>query len=266
MDKKIIKGLIDEKLEVIQEQFSIIKEYEGKIPVIEIDLIMVNIRDLYELVLSLQFENTGGVMLKPDLKAETPKATPPPLPVTVHKLVEEVSEPDKDPVKEPVEEIRTSTEPEEPVRLSPNFISMEPVSGEEPVKESPPAPAAETEPDLYQPGEKYQRINYDLFSENAGTTLADRLREGQEKRIADKFQENKVTDFRTTIGINEKFLFINELFDGNMRIYEEAVQKLNSGTTMAQADLMLLDLKIVYNWDSESPTVKKFVELVRRKF
>jgi hypothetical protein len=297
MDKKIIKGLIDEKLEVIQEQFSIIKQYEGKIPVIEIDLIMVSIRDLYELILSLQFENTGGVMLKPEFKAVTPKVTTPPPPVTVHKLVEEVPEPVKETAMQPVEEILPATEPA-PVRVSPNFISMEPVEKEEPAKEptpvgeyepvapeppaaawhmpaneppapepqEPPDPTAEPVPDRNQPAEKYQRITFDLFSEGAGTTLADRLREGQEKRIADKFQENKVTDFRTTIGINEKFLFINELFEGNMRIYDEAIQKLNASTTMAQADLLLLDLKIVYNWDSESPTVKKFVELVRRKF
>jgi hypothetical protein len=276
MDKKIIKGLIDEKLEVIQDQFSILKAYEGKIPVIEIDLIMVSIRDLYELVLNLQFENTGGVMLKPDPMPEPPKAAPPPPPVA---------------------------EPAAPVRLSPSFISMEPVTEEEPADEpepvtedepaapeapaaayEPPAPespvpeppqpefqvppdsAPETEPDPDQPGEKYQRITFDLFSEGTGATLADRLREGQEKRVADKLQENKIADLRTTIGINDKFLFINELFEGNMRIYDEAIQKLNEGTTMAQADIMLLDLKIVYNWDSESPTVKKFVELVRRKF
>lgn len=256
MDKKIIKGLIDEKLEVIQEQFSIIKQYEGKIPVIEIDLLMVSIRDLYELILSLQFENTGGVILKPDAKHATPKASTPPSPVTVHKLVEERPEPVKEPESEPVEEIPAAPEPAEPVSLSPNFISMEPVLQEEPADE----------PDRDQPGEKYQRITFDLFSEGAGTTLADRLREGQEKRIADKLQENQVSDLRTTIGINEKFLFINELFDGDMRIYDEAIHKLNTSTTLAQADMLLLDLKIVYNWDSESPTVKKFVELVRRKF
>jgi hypothetical protein len=272
MDKKIIKGLIDEKLEVIQEQFSIIKAYEGKIPVIELDLIMVSIRDLYELVLSLQFENTGGMILKPDPKPEAQKASPPPQPVTVHQLVEEVPEQVTEVANEPTEEMQPVSEPTATVRLSPSFISMEPVSKEEqvnvPAPEEPPAPvsAPEIEPEPNQPGEKYQRITLDLFSDGAGTTLADRLREGQEKRIADKFQENKVSDFRTTIGINEKFLFINELFDGNMRIYDEAVQKLNASTTMAQADLLLLDLKIVYNWDSESPTVKKFVELVRRKF
>jgi hypothetical protein len=271
MDKKIIKGLIDEKLEVIQEQFSIIREYEGKIPIIELDLLMTSIRDLYELILSLQLENVGMVMPKADPQPETPKATPPPAPVP---------------------------EPAAPVRLSPSILSMEPLQEEEPVKISPPVekvepvtpeppvtpyqPAApvptasepteppvpihEPEPNLDQPHEKYQRITFDLFSEGGGNTLADRFREGQEKRIADKLGENKVVDLRTTIGINDKFLFINELFEGDMRIYDEAIQKLNATTTMAQADMQLLDLKIVYNWDSESPTVKKFVELVRRKF
>jgi hypothetical protein len=235
---------------------------------------MVSLRDLYELILSLQFENTGGVILKPDAKHATPKASTPPPPVTVHKLVEERPEPVKEPESEPVEEIPAAPEPAEPVSLSPSFISMEPVLQEEPadehlpVKEAEPIepPASVTEPDREQPGEKYQRITFDLFSEGAGTTLADRLREGQEKRIADKLQENQVSDLRTTIGINEKFLFINELFDGDMRIYDEAIHKLNASTTLAQADMLLLDLKIVYNWDSESPTVKKFVELVRRKF
>jgi len=294
MDKKIIKGLIDEKLEVIQEQFSIIKEYEGKIPLIEVDLLMTSIRDLYELVLILQFENTGGVMQKPAPQAKAPKTTPPPVTFTPESIEKEIPEPDE----KPVEEVPAPVERATAVRISSNFISMEPVSKEEPLMEPPPAekyepvipeppvtnyeppapeppepeppvkpaPVKEAEQDRNQPHEKYQRITFDLFSEGSGTTLADRLRDGQEKRIADKLQENKINDLRTTIGINDKFLFINELFEGNMRIYDEAVQKLNASTTMAQADLLLLDLKIVYDWDSESPTVKKFVELVRRKF
>lgn len=303
MDKKIIKGLIDEKLEVIQDQFSIIKEYEGKIPVIEIDLLMTSIRDLYELVLSLQFENTGGVMLKPEPQPKTPKTVTAPAPVIKHNLTDEPPVTIEEPVEEKVEDIPPADEPIAPVFSSRTFISMEPVSEEEPEDvpppaeeyvpfspeppvttfeapaaepsgsepavpepQEPPAPVSESEQDRDRPSEKYQKITFDLFTEGGGSTLADRLRDGQEKRVADKLQENKVLDLRTTIGINDKFLFINELFEGNMRIYDEAIQKLNASTTMAQADILLLDLKIVYNWDSESPTVKKFVELVRRKF
>jgi hypothetical protein len=310
MDKRIIKGLIDEKLEVIQEQFSIIREYEGKIPIIEVDLFMTSIRDLYELVLSLHFENIGGAMPKAVHHEEAPVVAPPPGPVVVEKPVEVIPEPEIARPEIPVTESPFITENRTTVRFSSGIISMEPVmhneisTHEEPVAEAPPpekfepyipeppvtayvppGPEPEPEPetpateqsvsaepdkesshDRNQPHEKYQRITFDLFSDGAGSTLADRLREGQEKRVADKLQENKVVDLRTSIGINDKFLFINELFEGNMRIYDEAIQKLNTSSNMAQAELLMLDLKIVYNWESESPTVKKFVELVRRKF
>lgn len=295
MDKKIIKGLIDEKLEVIQEQFSIIKEYEGKIPNIEIDLLMASIRDLYELAISLQAENMGGVVPKPAPAREEPKAPAAPVPPVIQAQPEEIL-----PVPEPVTARvnlssgiismeRVIEEKPEPVAPPPPYIPpvverpaqvappepepiIEPEFYREPEPEPKPAPEPEPTfeptptPEHYPIQEKPQRITLDLFTENSGSTLADRLMEGQEKRVADRFQENKITDLRSTIGINDKFLFINELFEGNMRIYDEAIQKLNTSMTIAQTDLLLLDLKIVYNWDSESPTVKKFVELVRRKF
>jgi hypothetical protein len=299
MDKKIIKGLIDEKLEVIQEQFSIIKSYDGKIPVIELDLIMANIRDLYELVINLEMENIGGVIMpRPAKEPEKSEAIPPPAPVTpaepaasqrvsasfisIEPVVErnqelapkahaenkpEIPEPPFAPIITPAPEIIPEHEAElEPVAEP----EPEPEPELEPEPENPEIPDTPTASELFaeqppQP-EKPQKIAFDLFSSGAGATLADRLREGQDKSLADKLYEHKVIDLRTTIGINDKFLFINELFEGNMRIYDDVIQKLNSAVTMAQADLLMLDLKIAYNWDSESPTVKKFVDLVRRKF
>jgi hypothetical protein len=219
-------------------------------------------------------ENIGGSALSKPLQ----DAPPPPViqedPVaskrispsiiSMEPVVEEIRE------KEPLPVIESEPEIPEPPHApvivpvpAPEIISVpEPGAQEPPV--TPPAP--EPVPDKIPQQEKPQKIAFDLFSNGAGITLADRLREGQDKSLADKLQENKVVDLRTTIGINDKFLFINELFEGNMRIYDEVILKLNSAVTMAQADLLMLDLKIAYNWDSESPTVKKFVELVRRKF
>lgn len=154
----------------------------------------------------------------------------------------------------------------EPVPVQPRF-DPEPAPAPEPESVHPTNPVTTDQPaEEKPPQDKFQRTTFDLFSDSPQTTIADRLRESQDKRLADKLQENKIADLRSTIGINDKFLFINELFDGNMRIYDDIIQKLNSSNTMAQIDLLLLDLKIAYNWDSESPTVKKFVELVRRKF
>lgn len=301
MDKKIIKGLIDDKLEVIQEQFSIIRAYEGKIPVIELDLILGSIRDLYELVLGLQQENMAGTKPEPVITPEEEKPEEPVFDVTLPPPPEPKPEP------EPIKGTEASG------RFAPGILSMEPVREEAPkpelIRQAPPAyirptqhyadpvpvetkaapdpepgpfiqnpKATETYPQEMQPiadspsaseelpaAANSQRTTFDLFSEVPPVTIADRLREGQDKRLADKLQE-KITDLRTAIGINDKFLFINELFDGNMRVYDDIVQKLSTAATIAQVDLLLLDLKIAYNWDSESPTVKKFVDLVRRRF
>jgi hypothetical protein len=293
MDKKIIKGLIDEKLEVIQEQFSIIREYNGKIPNIELDLLQVSIRDLYELVLSLQLENSGGAHIKASAPAvvtpspEPPEKEPPVVSVSFSRgiismepVTEEKETPSPEPElpgwEPPIPEPEIEPEPESEPIPEPE-PEPEPIPELEPIPEPEPEPIPEPEPEPVmpppdtsqteeKPKDKYQRTTFDLFSEQAGTTIADRLRAAEDKRVADRLQENFASDLRTTIGINDKFLFINELFDGNMRVYDETVQKLNICTTIAQADLLLLDLKIVYNWDSESPTVRKFVELVRRKF
>ena len=291
MDKKIIKSLIDEKLEVIQEQFAIIKEYEGKIPNIELDLYMASIRDLYELVLNLQAENTGSIIppaapapapgprftsgiisMEPAGAEEAPEPAPPvkePLPPPF------IPEPEPPLVEPPTKPDPTHTPPPEPVYPPEPLTPPDPAPSPAPEPVPAPTPSPSPSPDGHRAEaehasihaiEKQPKMTVDLFSDMAGNTLADRLKDGQEKRIADKLQENMTPDLRTTIGINDKFLFINELFEGNMRVYDEAIQKLNNTATIAQVDLLLLDIKIAYNWDSDSPTVKKFVELVRRKF
>jgi len=281
MDKRIIKGLIDEKLEIIQEQFAIIKEYEGKIPVIEIDLLMSNIRDIYELFVTLQQENQGirnitasgrppAILgFEPVLETKPETGSLPPVATMEKEPVAPVAHAEPEAVAIPEPEPALATEPE-PVTPSEPEPFTPPVP--RPVFPADPEPVSNPEPERVIPHHpevhesKPPKTAFDLFSEGSHSTLADRLRDSSEKRVADRLQENKVLDLRTTIGINDKFLFINELFDGNMRIYDEGVNKLNECQTLAQADLLLLDLKIVYNWDSESPTVKKFVDLVRRKF
>jgi len=201
------------------------------------------------------FDETGmGTDQQEEQASVEPIVKPAPVPQETVKedyLVQDIEE------APAIEEKKIDIKKKEPEKVIPK---------PEPEPEPQPEPQPEPEPQPAPQPEKPQRITFDLFSDGTGNILADRFREGQEKRISDKFQENKIVDLRTTIGINDKFLFINELFEGNMRIYDEVLQKLNSAVTMAQAELLMLDLKIAYNWDSESPTVKKFVELVRRKF
>jgi len=53
-NKELLKEVISQILEAICEQEAVIKKYKGHIPQIELDLIMENIRKLYE---NFQFLN-----------------------------------------------------------------------------------------------------------------------------------------------------------------------------------------------------------------
>ncbi len=59
-------------------------------------------------------------------------------------------------------------------------------------------------------------------------TLADIYRANGDNSIAAKMQKNKIADLKTAIGINEKFLFINEIFKGETAAYNKAIDDLNN--------------------------------------
>ena len=87
-----------------------------------------------------------------------------------------------------------------------------------------------------------------------------------DESVAEKVQHNKIDDLKSAIGINEKFQFINELFDGNMKEYTVALDQINNFTTLDEAANYLANLKEVYKWDSENPVAINFQELVERRF
>ncbi|NOY51668.1 MAG: hypothetical protein GXO88_14040 [Chlorobi bacterium] len=106
---------------------------------------------------------------------------------------------------------------------------------------------------------------YDLFSATS-ETLSDKFATTEEKSIADKLKLSKLEDLRSAIGINEKFLFINELFNGDMSRYNKALDELNSMQNKTGVDTYIMELKIEKQWNDDDDAFIKFKELVDRKF
>jgi len=79
-------------------------------------------------------------------------------------------------------------------------------------------------------------------------------------------QKSKVTDLRQSVGINEKFLFINELFNGDMGRYNKVIDELNEMQTLQGVETFLLEIKVQNQWDGESPAYLKLKGLAERKF
>lgn len=88
----------------------------------------------------------------------------------------------------------------------------------------------------------------------------------EDHTLAAKLQQNPVRDLKSVIGINDKFLFVNELFGGSMEKYNKSVENLNDLKTLNGAMIYLNELKIELQWNSSNEAYQKLTELVRRKF
>ena len=89
---------------------------------------------------------------------------------------------------------------------------------------------------------------------------------GADNSLAAKLQQNPIRDLKSVIGINDKFLFVNELFGGSMEKYNKSIENLNDLKTLNGALIYLNELKIELQWNSSNEAYKKLKELVSRKF
>lgn len=97
-------------------------------------------------------------------------------------------------------------------------------------------------------------------------TLGERYQQNQEETVGERFQHNAVGDLQKAIGINDKFLFVNELFAGSMEKYNRSIENLNDLKTLNGALIYLNELRIELQWNSNNEAYKKLLELVHRKY
>lgn len=109
-----------------------------------------------------------------------------------------------------------------------------------------------------------QELNQRVMSE--GTSLNDRLKEIKIE-ISEKLNEMPVKDLKKAIGINDRFLYINDLFRGDEAMYERSIKTINSFSIWPEAEYWIRrELKTKLGWTDEDPTVKQFDQLVKRRF
>lgn len=83
--------------------------------------------------------------------------------------------------------------------------------------------------------------------------------------VASRFKSNNF-DLRTAIGVNEKFMFINDLFSGNLRQYTEFIQKLNDAESLEVANQILNTTKEEKRWIANSLPYTTLHEIMIKKF
>jgi hypothetical protein len=100
----------------------------------------------------------------------------------------------------------------------------------------------------------------------AGESLNDKLKQGKTE-LVEILKETPVKDLRKAVGINDRFLFINELFRGDETMYERSIKTINSFNIYAEAEYWISrELKLKLGWNKDNATVQHFDQLVKRRF
>lgn len=69
-----------------------------------------------------------------------------------------------------------------------------------------------------------------------------------------------------SIGLNDKFRFINELFSQNASEYHIVFEQLSTLGNWSDTEIYLQSLRNVYGWKENSEVVKYFYGLLKRRF
>ena len=85
--------------------------------------------------------------------------------------------------------------------------------------------------------------------------------------LGDTLQKVSTGSLSRTISLNQKFRFINQLFNGNVDAYNEALAELDQMTNYGQAlDLISYRYANQFMWNMDSDEVSELVEILKRRF
>jgi len=97
-------------------------------------------------------------------------------------------------------------------------------------------------------------------------SLNDKLKQ-QNADLGDLLKGTPIKDLRKAIGINDRFVFISELFRGDEAMYERSIKTINSFNIFPESEYWInRELIVKLGWDQESETVRHFYHLVKRRF
>ncbi len=101
---------------------------------------------------------------------------------------------------------------------------------------------------------------------NSSSSLNEKLKQTKID-LGDTLTEVPIRDLRKAIGVNDRYLFINELFRGDEVAYERSIKTINGFSIYAEAEYWIQrELKVKNGWDTSNEMVKQFNQLIKRRF
>ena len=126
-------------------------------------------------------------------------------------------------------------------------------------------PLAEKPIDRFTLSQKTREIN-DVIGTNGTSSLNEKLK-SDIVELKSALNDTPVRDLRKAIGINDRYVFINQLFRGDEVMYERSLKTINGFRILPEAEYwMERELKVKLGWDENREATRHFYQLVKRRF
>ncbi len=110
--------------------------------------------------------------------------------------------------------------------------------------------------------EKQPEILSDTFKSRTASLNENLGQSKFSKDYGSSWMSKPISDLKNAIGLNDKFLFINELFKGDAEKYNHTMEILNNAANFNEAYNYLMEN---FDWDMDGELVQNMLNLIRRK-
>lgn len=116
---------------------------------------------------------------------------------------------------------------------------------------------------------KSSEVNLDLVNSDEILTLNESIQKNNVNgnSLSEFHQKRKIESIKGNISLNQKFLFINNLFGGETNSFANAIDELEICNTFNEAkEQMLKNYLSKFKWDLKSPEAEEFFDLLKRRY
>lgn len=294
-EQKDILLSIKHEISLLHQQVDFLLRNEKAVGLLDLDVMMNRTHTIYDKMCSIDLGGSPEAIDEESLINSFVMSTDEPMveepepeeekptfveeePVAEEELEPMIEEPEPEEVEpepfveepEPEEELRFVEEEEDTlVEENEDAYFEEEVEDEKPIEEKPAEVPHNNVDDLgfilnFEPSDEDEAP---VEEENPSVyTTGDEIEMTIPQSLADKYQHDSLNDLRSAIGINDKFLLVNELFGGSMEKYNKSIDNLNDLKTLNGALVYMNELRVELQWNSNNEAYKRLLELVHRKF
>jgi hypothetical protein len=126
-------------------------------------------------------------------------------------------------------------------------------------------PLADKPIDRFTLSQRSKEVN-DVIGTNGASSLNDKLK-SEVADLKSALNDTPVRDLKKAIGVNDRYVFINQLFRGDEVMYERSLKTINGFRILPEAEYwMERELKVKLGWDENREATRHFYQLVKRRF